>query len=351
MLNPGRWLSVARAHCFAPMLVATLSVVALDPSSGLACSCIGPSSPTAALEHATDVFSGRVTAVEDRYAAAIIKDSTDPVTIVFAVDRVWKGDVGPTANATTVRDGASCGFSFQDGESYLVYAYNSFVGLCSRTKLLASASEDLAELGPGRAPTIRTTEPGDHPTVVPAPTPSADPDVVENDVGYEECPVGTVPVEERLGGYLDLERLVGTYDRGCDECTVTWCRNQPRHGPFVSHYPDGRVHMRGFYKNGKRQGAWASWYPDGKKYYEAGWREDRKFGLWKLWRENGHPQAEMEYTDDVPDGRWILWHENGQLSIEGAYKRGERVGTWRIWDEDGTLRVEGQGGRDPASAR
>jgi hypothetical protein len=137
-------------------ILVAVSMVALGPSSALSCSCI-LSSPTDALDHATRVFSGRVTAMEDPYAGDILQDSLDPVIITFIVERVWKGDVGPTVQIQTARDGASCGFTFHEGEQYLVYAYNSQVSLCSRTKVLASASEDLAELGAGHEPARETT--------------------------------------------------------------------------------------------------------------------------------------------------------------------------------------------------
>jgi hypothetical protein len=116
-----------------------------------------PVAPADALDHATKVFSRRVTALEDPYAAAVIQDSLDPVTIMFVVKRVWKGDVGPTVQVRTARRGASCGFSLREGEQYLVYAYNFHVSLCSRTKVLASASEDLAALGAGHEPAREAT--------------------------------------------------------------------------------------------------------------------------------------------------------------------------------------------------
>ena len=52
--------------------------------------------------------------------------------------------------------GAACGYHFEEGQGYLVYAYGkeeSFkVDLCSQTKLLSKASEDLALLGNGDRP-------------------------------------------------------------------------------------------------------------------------------------------------------------------------------------------------------
>lgn len=152
-------------------LVVAASIVVLSPSVGLPCSCL-PSSAREAFAHATQVFSGHVMAFEDPYAKDVIQDSLSPVTITFAVERVWKGDVGSTVRVQTARGGESCGFAFRTGEQYLVYAYNSGVSLCSRTTELARASEDLGALGTGHAPQPETTVPSPRPTeTVPPPRP------------------------------------------------------------------------------------------------------------------------------------------------------------------------------------
>lgn len=332
--------------CVIPGLAAAAFGVCLClPSLGRACSCL--SSPGENLAAATEIFSGRVTAVKDPYAAAVFRSSLDPLNVTFAVERVWKGAVGPTATVSTASDGASCGFRFTKNERYLIYAHDSYVSACGGTNSLAAASADIAALGPGYAPATSSKEPGTE--MATAPEASSGIEADADDVReYDACPDGTATVVERLGGFLDSARLLtDTYDRACDDCMLTRCEYQPRQGPFVSYYPDSRVHMRGFYNNGKRQGAWRSWYPSGKPLSEGAWRLDRKWGVWKVWFENGTLEAEIEYTDDRPDGRWKWWRENGHPSLEGAYSRGQRIGIWRAWDEDGNLIAEGQGGPDP----
>ena len=136
------------------------------------------------LQNAPIVFSGRVVNVKleihDLPGAPVNKQvpnaSVDQI-VQFLVRDVWKGDVGASA---VVRSGeyasrdcgvGDCGYKFEAGKSYLVFAYQGEWGMapadytpavtpsapvvtdkCFRTELLAQARADLAALGPGRLP-------------------------------------------------------------------------------------------------------------------------------------------------------------------------------------------------------
>ena len=66
---------------------------------------------------------------------------------------VWKGPLYQTMYLTTLRSEASCGFTFVEGVSYVVYSRDgSTVSLCSRTARLSEAIDDLAVLGEGYMP-------------------------------------------------------------------------------------------------------------------------------------------------------------------------------------------------------
>lgn len=113
------------------------------------------------MEKATAVFAGK--------AVKIVADPKHyEVTVTFEVSRAWKGDAGKTVAVTTARDGAACGFSFHEGDGYLVYATavenKLYTGLCTRTQVLAHAKEDLGALGKGKEP----PEPKAGPTTKPA---------------------------------------------------------------------------------------------------------------------------------------------------------------------------------------
>ncbi len=150
--------------------VVILALVALahvvNPTCVFACRCRPPEPPANALASATSVFAGRVTAL----AGAVDSGGPDPVQATFAVTRVWKGVDQPTAVVVTPASSASCGFAFEQGQEYLVYASDVDGRLqtiaCSRTALLAHAGEDLAALGAGSAPS--PADEAGTPTTLPA---------------------------------------------------------------------------------------------------------------------------------------------------------------------------------------
>ncbi|WP_438444502.1 hypothetical protein [Gorillibacterium sp. sgz5001074] len=126
------------------------------PSRALACSCATPPAVQEDLEKKTAVFSGQVIRVEQPPAKPVLS-SADPLHVTLKVTRVWKGDVKAETAVYTARSSASCGYDqFAVHKEYIVFAAGSpdhlETGLCTRTKLLSAAGEELAILGPGSQP-------------------------------------------------------------------------------------------------------------------------------------------------------------------------------------------------------
>jgi hypothetical protein len=129
-------------------LVAVVAVIA-GAAIGQACSCVPPAPPKESLEKSHAVFSGKVTKIED------VADFERAVTLEVATS--WKGVDQKELVIYTARDGAACGYGFEKGKSYLIYAHSTKVGekkvlgtnICTRTCLLADAKGDLKELGEG----------------------------------------------------------------------------------------------------------------------------------------------------------------------------------------------------------
>ncbi len=137
------------------------------------------------LQNAPIVFSGQAVSVQleihDPSGALVNKlvpnASVDQI-VQFLVRDVWRGGVGASVvvrsgdNASRDCGKGGCGYTFEVGKSYLVFAYQGDWGgpspsdyawpitpsapvvtdECSRTELLSQASADLAALGPGRLP-------------------------------------------------------------------------------------------------------------------------------------------------------------------------------------------------------
>jgi hypothetical protein len=131
----------------------SLWMLSLPQGSAFACSCAAPATTQQALGQAAAVFAGRVRSIEMVGAGEF-----QHLQVEFVVERVWKGQVGAVLQLATARDTGGCGFPFERGVSYLVYASAASGGLssslCSRTAPLEAAGTDLAELGEGTAPPL-----------------------------------------------------------------------------------------------------------------------------------------------------------------------------------------------------
>lgn len=115
---------------------------------GIACSCIGVKPPCQAYWEASAVFLGTV---NDSATVAILEDR-QPIQqrlVRFSLEEVFRGEQKAEAEVLTGLGGGDCGFAFTKGERYLVYAYHNVqtgklqVSVCSRTRLLSEATEDL----------------------------------------------------------------------------------------------------------------------------------------------------------------------------------------------------------------
>ena len=132
-----------------------------------ACKCAVPGSPSEEFEKFDAVFAGKVISVQHSFDPNVTPYTPDDRTTVgFEVSAVWKGVVHARMYITTPPTGGSCGFTFTEGEQYIVYAYDSAYGdgsytasICSRTAPLGQAQADLDALGEGQTPLAGTKGP------------------------------------------------------------------------------------------------------------------------------------------------------------------------------------------------
>ena len=158
---------------FAPIYVLLLAFVIslawflVSAGQAYACKCAEPGPPLEEIGKFDAVFAGKVISVQHSYdpeGKTVTPD--DRSTIGFEVSAVWKGVVHETTYITTPPTGGSCGYTFVEGEEYIVYASDSHYGddsytasICSRTALLSAAQADLEALGAGEAPKAGTKGP------------------------------------------------------------------------------------------------------------------------------------------------------------------------------------------------
>ena len=123
------------------------------PATAHACDCLPESSAATARAGSTLVFSGDVLSKEIVGIPQLGPEYKEYL-VRFRVQRYWKGSPSRELQLRTPVGEKSCGFPFETGKAYLVYAIDvkpPFVTLCSRTKPLndAQAVEDIIRLGKG----------------------------------------------------------------------------------------------------------------------------------------------------------------------------------------------------------
>lgn len=164
-----------------------------SPGKVYACSCLMPSDPLTSLEESDAVFRGTVTAVNAG------DDVSSNTTVVFQVEEIWKADnVVKLESIETAGDSAGCGYNFEVGNEYIVYASDVegvySTSLCSRTTLVADAAEDIAALGQGEFPaTIISDDSGEE-----------QPEIISDTSTEEENDNNDIIFYSLLGGGITL---------------------------------------------------------------------------------------------------------------------------------------------------
>lgn len=106
-----------------------------------------------ALKQSTAVFVGKV--------KSIARGNSHWRSITFEVEKTWKGVEGKSVHVVTALNSTSCGFAFEEGKSYLVYANlvggdgldaNSLTtNICTRTTFVTDETKaEFEALGPAK---------------------------------------------------------------------------------------------------------------------------------------------------------------------------------------------------------
>ena len=138
------------------LLLTLLASLWLPPACGAGvCDCMTNGTVEEARAAAEAVFEGRVVSVRDTIIQ--FQESQQGMrAVTLRVGGAWKGVRSETVTLVTGWGGGDCGFLFETGEAYLVYAYRrrGVIGepplatsICSRTVELAAAAADVRALG------------------------------------------------------------------------------------------------------------------------------------------------------------------------------------------------------------
>ncbi len=112
------------AHTLLILLTCTgllFTISGLTAKSAYACSCAVESSFSDKLERAEAVFSGKVIAIRP----AMISSEWNAQQVTLDVQQGWSEGVHQRMSVETSGESAACGYTFEKGSSYIVYAYNN----------------------------------------------------------------------------------------------------------------------------------------------------------------------------------------------------------------------------------
>jgi hypothetical protein len=128
---------------------ATAAALAM-PNAVLACSCAQPETARA-FEQSSSAFAGTVTEMNEPFWDWIGLSSSGSHDVTFQVTKRWKGAESATETVRTRLTGEACGYPFEIGGAYLVFVAHGptedlQTGICSGTRDLAGAEEDVATL-------------------------------------------------------------------------------------------------------------------------------------------------------------------------------------------------------------
>ena len=105
-------------------------------------------------------------------------------------------------------------------------------------------------------------------------------------------------------------------------------------GPYVIHYPNGKVRVALYYKNSKLDGK-AQWYdPDGTLSEEGTYRNDKREGNWKNRYVGGKLFSDLNYDEDRFNGECKWYYENGNISTDNNYYNGMLDGVRKTWHDN-----------------
>jgi hypothetical protein len=132
------------------LIIASFLFLTFYAEKTYACSCLAPD-PNKSLEqqvkeaydNSTAVFSAKVISISENSA----KFSK---TVKLKLTKSWKGKLSKSFTITTAMDSAMCGYYFEAGKTYLIYANGKnakslSTNLCSRTAVIG-LTKDVAVL-------------------------------------------------------------------------------------------------------------------------------------------------------------------------------------------------------------
>jgi hypothetical protein len=198
-------------------LLVVCAVAAWWPSASDACSCAAPGSACQEFSRVDAVFVGRVISIQNTTESPNFGSRRVEIAVIEAFRGVTTGQA---IVRTYPANGASCGYPFVEGETYLVYAYQPEAGRlvvtnCGRTRPAAKAADEIAYVRELSRPPARATArvSGQLQTMIWPPAPATSSDAFPKVRLTAAGPAGSFSTVSNTRGEFVLEGLpLGRYE-------------------------------------------------------------------------------------------------------------------------------------------
>ena len=113
-------------------------------------------------------------------------------------------------------------------------------------------------------------------------------------------------------------------------------------GAFTDFNNQGRVILRGNYRDGKKDGEFKAYHPNGQLKWEVSYVQDIPRGTWKFYYPDGKPLLELEY-DEKEMLIYNFWDNRGRQRVERGNGRYELAVKADGYNEFGYVRYNRKG--------
>jgi hypothetical protein len=140
-------LPTLRLRFFVATTLLFLGILVVHSTDAFACTCLGPTPVCETFWKTPVVFSGEVLDISSTPSKRELPLLANR-TVRLRVLESWRGGVSGEIDVVTGSGGGDCGYQFERGKRYLVFAMQHggvlSTSICSRTQPLADAQDDLA---------------------------------------------------------------------------------------------------------------------------------------------------------------------------------------------------------------
>lgn len=110
-------------------------------------------------------------------------------------------------------------------------------------------------------------------------------------------------------------------------------------GEYKQYFPNGKIDIYCFYKDGKYDGEYKQYYPDGKIYIHCFYKDREYNGEYMEYFEDEQINIHCFYEDGVLNGEYKRYYLQEILYIHCFYKNDKIDGEYKQYNQTGTLRI------------